>query len=186
VHLHDTCPVQGKDCFNCGIEGHFGRVCRKKKEAPVDGTDTVRLPMETLDPGNGRRPRVVDQPAVSFRDVAAKGRVSSTSVWPPLETRVWRPGMVLADDQFKSCHESPLLELSGRRDTDSSQAGGISINVPHSRSLNVCGTPGGEPSGVGEAISSSRTGLNHGAEDQSWAQSVDCYKCLVSTHFSRR
>jgi hypothetical protein len=53
VHLPDACPAQGKDCFNCGIEGHFGRLCRKKKETPVDDADTVRAPMETLDPAGG-------------------------------------------------------------------------------------------------------------------------------------
>jgi hypothetical protein len=95
----------------------------------------------------------MDQPAVSFRDLAAKGQgfeapgsgaesrdtsmrrqsgkdgqeVFSTNIWPLLESRVWRPGMVLADDQFKSCRESPLLELTGGRDMDSS--GGILIDI---------------------------------------------------------
>ena len=166
MHLHDTCPVQGKDCFNCGIEGHFGRLCRKKKETPVDDADTVRAPMETLDPAGGIQPRdeVMDQPAVSLRDLAAKGRgleapdsgaesrdatmrrqsgkdgreVFSTNIWPPLESRVWRPGMVLADDQFKSCRESPQSEK-------------------HSRSPNVYGTPGGEPSDFEKVIRSSKS-----------------------------
>ena len=104
------------------------------------------------------------QPAVSFRDLAAKGRgfeapgsgagsrdasmrrqsgkdgqeVFSTNIWPPLESRVWRPGMVLADDQFKSCRESPQSEK-------------------HSRSPNVYGTPGGEPSDFEKVIRSSKS-----------------------------
>jgi hypothetical protein len=156
---------------------------------------------------------------VSFRDLAAKGRgfeapgsgaesrdasmgrqsgkdgqeVFSTNIWPPLESRVWRPGMVLPDDHFKSCRESPLLELTGRRDMDSS--GGILIDIlqsgakKHSRSPNVYGTLDGEPSDFGEVIRSSKTCLNCGAEGhdfESCTQRVDCHKCLISTHFSRR
>ena len=75
-------------------------------------------------PGSGAESRDTSMRRQSGKDGQ---EVFSTNIWPLLESRVWRPGMVLADDQFKSRRESPLLELTGRRDMDSS--GGILIDI---------------------------------------------------------
>ena len=31
THNKDTCPARNKVCFSCGIQGHYGRMCGKKK-----------------------------------------------------------------------------------------------------------------------------------------------------------
>jgi hypothetical protein len=95
IHLRDACPAQGKDCFNCGMEGHFGRVCMMRKEAPVGNADTGRTPRETLDSKCDIQPRLGEE---------VQG-VSSTGVWSPSGSRIWRPSVVV--DQL------PTLKLTG-------------------------------------------------------------------------
>ena len=33
THDKDTCPARNRECFNCGIRGHYGRMCRELKNS---------------------------------------------------------------------------------------------------------------------------------------------------------
>ena len=134
-----------------------------RKEAPVGNADTGRTPTETLDSKCGIQPRLGEE---------VQG-VSSTGVWSPSGSRIWRPSVVV--DQL------PTLKLTGGWNVDPL---GVTSRDPH-----VYGTLDGEPLGSEEAIRGPRMSSSCGTGDQgrrSYKKRVDCRKCLASRHFSKR
>jgi hypothetical protein len=113
----------------------------------VEGTDAKRRKQP--------RNKEMNQPAVSSRSLVSGARgfeasgscvgkswdtstgcqsgrkgqeALSTNIWPPLESRVWRPGEVSADDHLKS--RRGHVALDGRWDMDPSR--GIQLDLPQS------------------------------------------------------
>ena len=46
MHNRDKCPAATRECYNCDIKGHFGRVC-KKLLRPRNGTSKMVPVAET-------------------------------------------------------------------------------------------------------------------------------------------
>lgn len=43
VAASQACPARGKQCRNCQIFGHFERLCRKQKQAPLSGHENKQI-----------------------------------------------------------------------------------------------------------------------------------------------
>ena len=94
MHTRDSCPANEKVRFNCGIEGHFGRMCHKEKinasatETQVEDTKTGvskktqndekgdKGLAETMDPRGAIQPQTLvgpdgeaEQLTMSFRNL---------------------------------------------------------------------------------------------------------------------
>ena len=137
VHSRGGCPAQGKKCFNCSTEGHYVRMCKIKKETPTEsGTQPGNEELNWLavlfcDLASGERGfEALGSGVANSRDTLSscpprrEGQEAlSTNIWPSLENRIWRPGLVSADvmsadGHFKTHHGS--TELNEKWDTDSS------------------------------------------------------------------
>jgi hypothetical protein len=57
MHNKDTCPARNKDCFNCGVIGHYGRMCRKEKKSEISRLVRVK---ETHGGGSNPTPMMRD------------------------------------------------------------------------------------------------------------------------------
>jgi hypothetical protein len=58
MHNRDACPAANRNCYNCDIKGHFGRVC-KKPPKPRNGQQMVRV-AKTHEGGSDPTPMMRD------------------------------------------------------------------------------------------------------------------------------
>jgi hypothetical protein len=139
THDKDTCPARNKGCFNCGVWGHYGRMCREPRRQLAAGMHVPdrhqkkKALAQDRCPWCGARTHPRDvcpaQVASTGCQSGRKGQEAlSTNIWPSLESRVWRPREVSADVHLKS--RRGHVELDGRWDMDPSR--GIQLDLQQS------------------------------------------------------